>query len=321
MSARLQFAHALRRSFDRSAHILSRAVYTTLPQASPQRHGTSILRDVPYRNTNKRAHLLDIYRPNTLEKRPIVLYVHGGAFCMLSKDTHRVMALSFASRGYVVFNINYRLGPRHLYPAPLEDAAAALNWVLDNAEYHGGDPTRIVLAGESAGANLVTALTYICTHRRPEAFAQSIFERNPRIVATLPIYGLLDMHNFERFTAHPKIPGWAKRELVAAGSSYVGHPIAEKAPLAALASPLRLLADENDPQDRSLPPFFIAVGTKDPLIDDSRRLKAVLDRRGTECELAIYPGEIHGFNAMVWRPAAQSKWQAVFNFLKRHAGQ
>lgn len=318
MSARLQFAHVLRRSFDHGVHALSRALYT-LPNASPERYDSSILRDIPYRDTQKRAHLLDIYRPNTKEQRPIVLYVHGGAFCMLSKDTHRVMALSFASRGYVVFNINYRLGPRNLYPAPLEDAAAALHWVLDNARDHGGDPTRIVLAGESAGANLVTALTYICTHRRPEAFAQAIYNRNPRILATLPIYGLLDMHDFERFTAHPKIPRWIKREIEAAGSSYIGHPVSERAHQAELASPLRLLAQAKDPQDRPLPPFFIAVGTKDPLLDDSRRLKAVLDQRETECELAIYPGEIHGFNAMVWRPAAQSKWQAVFNFLKRHA--
>lgn len=320
MSSRIKVSHALRRSFDRSVHVLSRALYSTLPGAAPERHGITLIRDVPYSGTNKRAHLLDVYRPDAAEARPIVLYIHGGAFCMLSKDTHRVMALSFASRGYVVFNINYRLGPRNLYPAPLEDASEALRWVLDNAPSYGGDLSRIVLAGESAGANLVTALTYICTHRRSEPFAEAVYERDPSLVATLPIYGLLDMHNFERFTAHPKIPWWIKREIVAAGTSYVGHPIAENAPRAELASPLRLLSERRDEQSRALPPFFIAVGTKDPLLDDSRKLKAVLDKRGTECELAIYPGEIHGFNAMVWRPAAQSKWQAVFNFLKRHAG-
>lgn len=67
-----------------------------------------------------------------------------------------------------------------------------------------------------------------------------------------------------------------------------------------------------------MPPFFAAVGTADPLLDDSRRLKAALEKRGILCELAVYPGEIHGFNAMVWRPAAKAKWKAVFDFLSRH---
>jgi alpha/beta hydrolase fold len=52
---------------------------------------------------------------------PIVFYVHGGAFRILSKDTHWVMALSFARRGFVVFNVSYRLAPKHRFPAPLED--------------------------------------------------------------------------------------------------------------------------------------------------------------------------------------------------------
>ena len=79
---------------------------------------------------------------------------------MLSKDTHRVMALAYARRGYVVFTINYRLGPEHLFPAPLEDASPhALVWVREHCARFGGDPSRLAIAGESAGANLVTALT------------------------------------------------------------------------------------------------------------------------------------------------------------------
>ena len=111
---------------------------------------------------------------------------------MLSKETHRVMALSYARRGYLVFIINYRLGPKHLFPAPLEDAAEALLWVRDNCAYFGGDPSRIAIAGESAGGNLVTALALATSLRRPEPFARKLFDANVKLRATVATYGFLD---------------------------------------------------------------------------------------------------------------------------------
>src|SRR5262245_54160327 len=75
------------------------------PRARPERHGLEVLRDIPYRDTALPEHRLDVYRP--IERKgplPVVLYVHGGAFCILSKETHWIMALAFARRGFVVFN-------------------------------------------------------------------------------------------------------------------------------------------------------------------------------------------------------------------------
>lgn len=324
MPPRVRLGPMLRRSFDRSVHVAARALYSLVPGADPAKYGLKLVRDVPYRDTGKRAHRLDIYAPQRASEaeplRPIILYIHGGAFSMLSKDTHRVMALELARHGYVVFNINYRLGPTHTFPAPLEDAAAALLWAVDHAREHGGDPDRIVLAGESAGGNLVTALAYMATHPRPEPYARALYERELRIRAVLPIYGLLDLHNMDRFAVHPKLSKFVKMELRTAGVSYLGPEVAAAATRADLASPLRLLMDPPGEGARALPPFFAAVGTADPLLDDSRRLQAALEKRGIPCELAIYPGEIHGFNAMVWRPAAKAKWKAVIDFLRRHLG-
>ncbi|MFO0635528.1 MAG: alpha/beta hydrolase [Nannocystaceae bacterium] len=88
-----------------------------------------------------------MYRPQgAAESRPVVLYVHGG-FRVLSKDSHWIMGLAFARAGYVVFNIGYRLAPRHPFPAALQDAAAALAWVHEHAARAGGDASRLVLAG------------------------------------------------------------------------------------------------------------------------------------------------------------------------------
>lgn len=325
--------HVLRKAFDRSVHVAARAMYA-LPHNHPKKHGVRVLRDVPYRSTGSVDHLLDVYLPEILdgdasrswprddvpasELRPAVMYVHGGAFCMLSKDTHRVMAIPFAKRGYVVFNINYRLGPTHLYPAPLEDVAAALLWVRANARRYGADPDRIILAGESAGGNLVTALTYLTTHDVDEPFGRALRPVAPAIKAAVPIYGFLDLQDLSRLIERPRVPEWARREVLTAATSYVGKPAAEKASRYPLASPLRLF--EADPMEGSprLPPFFLACGTADLLLDDQRRLKAAVERRGGEAELHVFHGEIHGFNAMTWRPAAKAKWRALFHFLHKH---
>jgi len=316
------FPHGLapfvRRTFDKGVHRVASIGYALHPRAAPGRHGIELHRDVPYRDTGRRAHLLDVYRPRARCRRPAVMYVHGGGFSMLSKDTHRIMALAFASRGYVVFNVNYRLAPRHPYPAPLEDAAAAILWIMDRAAEYGADPDRLVLAGESAGANLVTALTYAATHRRDEPIARAVYDREPSVRAVLAIYGLHDMFDPERLWRDPRkakrMPAWIKREILWAARSYVrGDPTS-----APLASPLRLLLEPPDDAARELPPFFLTAGTADPLLDDSRRLEHALRQRGVDCELHVYPGEIHGFNAMIWRPAARAKWQAAFDFLRRH---
>lgn len=304
------------RTWDRAIHIGAGFLYLS-PAANPKRYGVEFITDIAYRNTGRRGHLLDIYRPIAKATAPALLYVHGGAFAILSKDTHRIMALLFASQGYTVFNINYRIGPRHHYPAPLEDAAAALLWVKEHAAEYGADPRRIILAGESAGANLVTALSYMATHPRPEPFAREVYDANLQLAAVLAIYGLLDLTNLDRFR-DPKLKWYLKAVIQNAAASYVGFPIAKKASLAPLASPLRLLAERPSSGTRPLPPFFIACGTADPLLVDSRKLYAVLQSRGVPSELSLHPKEIHGFNAMIWRAQARAKWRAVFRFLKRY---
>jgi acetyl esterase len=292
-------------AIDRAAHAFARLRYM-MPDAHPARFDVALIRDVAYRaphddgDRESQAHLLDVYVPTRTPKPlPVVMYVHGGAFCMLSKETHRVMALAIARAGYLVFNINYRLGPRHTYPAPLEDASQALVWVARNAARYGGDPSRVAIAGESAGANLVTG------------------DENIALRAAIATYGFLDIGYIDRYLAHPRIPLWTKALLLDAAKSYVGPDVCEAARALPLASPLTIIESDARPE-RALPPFFLSVGTKDPLFRCSKRLKAALDRRGTPSELHVSPGEIHGYDAMVWRAPAQEKWRAAHEFLATH---
>jgi len=104
------------------------------PKSRPERHGVEVIKNLPYIDDGDEAHLLDVWRPiNRDGPCPALVYVHGGAFTILSKDTHWLMALAFARRGFVVFNINYRLAPKHPFPAAIEDACRAAAWVTEHA--------------------------------------------------------------------------------------------------------------------------------------------------------------------------------------------
>ena len=85
------------------------------PLARLERHGVERLADIAYADSDLPEQRLDVYRPIERPDHPlpVCLYIHGGGFRILSKDSHWLMGLLFARRGYVVFNISYRLAPRH----------------------------------------------------------------------------------------------------------------------------------------------------------------------------------------------------------------
>jgi acetyl esterase len=314
----------VRNGVDKAAHRISRIGYGVLPWVIQSWRRVEVRHNVPYRGTCRRPHLLDVYRRrDAVGQLPTIVYIHGGAFSMMSKDTHRIMAYVLAAQGYQVFNINYRLGPVHTYPKPLKDAMAALEWVLDNGAKYGADTGRVALIGESAGANLTAALAYCATHPRPEPFARSLYERDARISCVAPLYGLLDLHEVERFWSDPhksrRMPGWVKGEIRGTAYSYLGRRVKRSLQFP-LASPLRLFEQPAVPGSRPLPPFFTTVGTADPLLADTIRLNHALQLRATECELHVFRGEIHAFNVMLWRAAAREQWGALFDFLGKHMG-
>ncbi len=287
------------------------------PLSRPERHGVEVVSDRPYRQTGLREHLLDIYRPTEHPPPwPVVLYVHGGGFRILSKDTHWIMGLGFARRGYLVFNINYRLAPQHQFPAALQDAAAAYEWVVRHAADYGGDPSRLIVAGESAGANLTAALTVAACFERREPYARQVFDTGRAPDVILPMCGMFQVSDPERFGKRRPLSPFISDRIVEASRAYLPHPAAQGAALD-LADPITVLEGDAEPV-RPLPPCFTAVGTKDPLLPETRRLAAALQRRSVPCEARYYPGEMHAFHALVWRKQARACWAAQFEFLSKY---
>ncbi len=292
-----------------------------LPRARAELAKLDVLPDVPYRDAPGDEHHLDVYRSQTPASGPlpVVLYLHGGGFRILSKETHWIMALVFARSGYLVFNADYRLAPRHPFPAAAQDACDAYRWVVANAGRYGGDTSRIVLAGESAGANLATTVAIASSHGRPEPWARAVFDTRVQPAAVAPACGLLQVTDPGRFRRRkPQLGAFLEDRITEVSRAYLrGVP---EGGARDLADPLVLL-ERGEAGERPLPPFFIPCGTKDPVLEDSRRLARALDALGVPHELRLYPGEAHAFHAFVPRPAARECWRHELAFLDRHLGR
>jgi len=287
------------------------------PAARPlHEHVRMAGRDLPYVDDGNPAHTLDVIRPRSPhpESLPVVLYLHGGGFRILSKETHWMMAGSFATRGYLVFNANYRLSGEAPFPAAVEDAVDALAWVVRNAERFGGDPGRIVLAGESAGANLASALTVACCWRRPELLARRVFDLGVVPRATVPLCGMLEVSRRERF-GDMAMPQFARDRIDQVCQGYLRHRVDEVSDELDLANPLCVLERPGEPE-RPLPPFAASCGTRDPIVDDTFRLERALAHRGVPHHVSYHHGEGHAFQAFVWREEAKRSWDELFAFLE-----
>jgi acetyl esterase len=294
------------------------------PISQPARHGVEVESDLIY-GPHGDWNTLDIYRPIHRPKPwPVVFYVHGGAFHLLSKDTHWLMGLVFARFGYLVVNISYRLAPKHPYPAAIEDTCTAYRWLATHIRELGGDPNRVAVAGESADGNLITALTLAACQVRPEPWAREVFETQLVPRAAMPFCAILQVTQTERFAEKlPNLPRWAAGMLRDTTASYLHGHSHEPSEATELADPLRVIEDAAGvPHEgkfpRGLPAFFAPVGTRDPLLDDTRRLEKALRTLGVPVEARYYPGGIHAFHALVWDPAARRCWRDALAFLDRH---
>ena len=230
-----------------------------------------------------------IYRPTSPASPPLMLYAHGGGWVTGSLDSHDKLCRILANRlGSVIVAVDYRLAPEHVYPAALDDVAAAWQWASSNARALGADGTRFTVAGDSSGANLVAALTLrLRRERAPQPAAQLLLY--PAVDATCSRASYREFSSGYNLTGDQMAWYWEKYR---AGADAV-QP--ELSPLSA-----------NDLAD--LPPALIAVATADVLRDEAleyaRRLEAArVPVRVIECTCMI-----HGFLRWTGEVAAAKRW-------------
>jgi acetyl esterase/lipase len=94
------------------------------------------------------------------KKLPVILYIHGGSFCLGDKvSSVTTMPQVFTSNGFVFVSIDYRLSPAVHFPAHVQDVASAIAWIHSSIGRYDGDPNRIFLLGHSAGAQLAALVS------------------------------------------------------------------------------------------------------------------------------------------------------------------
>ena len=111
--------------------------------------------------------IMDIYYPKDAKgPLPVVVWLHGGGYILGDKEVTREFAMTLASHGYVVANVNYAFAPEHKYPTPVLQANRALKYLNDYAPKYGGDMDRLFLGGNSAGAQIASQIAAITSNER-----------------------------------------------------------------------------------------------------------------------------------------------------------
>jgi len=205
---------------------------------------------------------------------PVFCYVHGGGWTSGSPGRQgRPLLRHLAERGWLVFDVGYRLSPEATYPDHLHDVQRAIAWVRGTARDHRADSRFVAVGGGSAGGHLaaMAALT-----------GESCEHGDGRVQACVPIYGVHDLLD----GAGPKWPYLATHVLK------VGVETDRDAWLA--ASPVHAATARR-------PPFLVVHGAFDSLVrpDESRRLVAALrSAGGPPVGHAELPGATHGFDSV-----------------------
>lgn len=204
-----------------------------------------------------------------------VLYLHGGAYVFCSPRTHRVLTSQLArDTGLPVLAPKYRLAPEHPFPAALDDALSAYEWLLAQ----GIPPARIVVAGDSAGGHLAATLAAeLCRTGRPAPAGIVLFSPWADLTCELSI-------EWDRECRDPYIVPALGRRF---GLLYAGEHDFDDPRLALLSC-----------TTTGLPPFLIQAGGADALRSDAEHLAAALGQIGATCELQIWPGQMHVFQAL-----------------------
>jgi acetyl esterase/lipase len=210
--------------------------------------------DIVYGKGGDTELMLDIARPEKLDKpAPCVVFIHGGGWAGGHRKVHVPQILDFAKRGYVTATVTYRLVPKAIFPAQVEDVKCAIRYLRASADKHKLNPDKIGAVGFSAGAHLSMLLGTMDKKDGLEGEGGHA-ERSSKVQAVVAYFGPTDLA--AEFPAKPfDVP-----KLI---HDFLGGTATEKAAAYKAASPITYV-DKNDA------PTLIYHGTQDALVPYSQ---------------------------------------------------
>ena len=225
------------------------------------------------------------------QKRPVLVWICGGAYMTMERSAYIPWLTYFAKRGYVAASIEYRLSNSAHFPSQVEDAKKAVRFLRAHADEYGIDPEKIVIGGESAGGSLASMVGV--TNDMPEFDVGEYLEQSSRVSAVVDYYG----------------PSVMRKEK-SGGKKSAGN-LADSCPLPETvvhSSMVQLLGfdPEKEPEraakttagyyvNENTVPFFLAHGTDDPLVDISQsdEFYEVLAEKKVPVEYYRVQGAVH----------------------------
>jgi acetyl esterase len=225
-----------------------------------------------------------VYTPLNLRKTnglaPCLVFFHGGGWVIGDLDSHDVACRKLADEGQlVVISIDYRLAPEHKFPAAVDDAIAATQWIADHAKQLGIDASRLMVGGDSAGGNLAAVV------------ALSARDGNgPDIAGQVLIYPATDFAMTHPSHREPETSILLTHTVI---RWFCDHYLNGPADVGDWrASPARAKTFAG------LPPAYVLTAGADPLRDEGDEYAARLKAAGVAVTHRTFPGQFHGFFTM-----------------------
>ncbi|MFI5508726.1 alpha/beta hydrolase [Mycobacterium sp. NPDC051804] len=221
-----------------------------------------------------------VYWPDTDRDTPlpVVVFIHGGGWSVGDLETYDGIARRHVvGANAIVVSIDYRLAPEHPYPAAVDDAWAATQWVAEHATELGGDPDRLAVAGDSAGGNLAAVISQLARDAG-----------GPRIVFQLLWYPATTFDTtLPSFTENADAPILDVDGCKGCTRWYIGDLDTSDIP--------PTLAPARATDLTGLPSAYIAVAGHDPLRDDGMRYAELLGAAGVPVETHNAETLVHGY--------------------------
>lgn len=224
--------------------------------------------------------MVRIYQPTAAENLPIIMYFHGGGFVLSSIDSHDNTCRRIArDNKCIVISVDYRLAPEHKFPIPVHDCYDATVWASENAGIHKGDPSRLVVMGDSAGGSLSAAVSLMARDLS-----------GPDIIYQILIYPCTD-----GTLSCASVDKYGKGYLLTKDMMqwFVNHYQSKKEDLQSPYLSMMLAEDLSN-----LPPAFVFTAEYDPLKDEGRKYAERMKAAGNDVIYKDYAGLIHGFITM-----------------------
>jgi acetyl esterase/lipase len=235
--------------------------------------------DIVYSHANNQDLTLDLAIPRKGGPFPVVLVIPGGGWQWIAQpELMHILDALFAEHGFVAAEVLYRLAPRDIYPAQINDCKAAVRWLRANAARYNINPERIGALGFSSGAQLACLLGLTTPSDGLEGDGGHP-EQPSRVGAVVSFFGPTD------FT----LPSWRERFDKTLIPTVLGTTCAEHPEACERASPVHYVRP-------GAPPFLFFHGTEDEVvrIEHSRVLQAKLQAAGDSARLVEVPGHAHG---------------------------